>query len=197
MWSAYNVGEVSQPNSERIIFGMSFVRPDSFEHELRVVFFLRSLNIQAVMKRKVVVEKKHIASRSGREMKQIIQNGNKMNVVNVKWSLHCILPRRKHSTRPRSKLFSSFYQLFARKRSLSIHQRPRTKHPFLHKSSPISEHNLSLSLGPPTLSVKHICIDINKTIYNSHDCDNKHNLCEYTSEILKGRHSTPSQINVI
>lgn len=72
-----------------------------------------------------------------------------------RWCLHCISPRRKHNTHPRSWLFS-LYRPSARKRSLSIRQRPRTKHPCLHKSSPISERNLSPSGVRPTLSVKWI-----------------------------------------
>lgn len=33
----YHVGEMRQPNSERVVLGMSLVRPDSFEHELRLL----------------------------------------------------------------------------------------------------------------------------------------------------------------
>lgn len=100
-----------------------------------------------------------------------------MNAPNVKWRLHYTSPRRRHSTHPRSWLFS-FYQLFARIRSLSIRQRPHTKHPCLHKSSPISEHNLSLSEEPPTLSVK--CVSTKRFIIPA-ACDNKH-LCSLWRE---------------
>lgn len=39
----YYVGEMCQPNSERVVLRMSLVRPDSFKHELR--FSARLLNI--------------------------------------------------------------------------------------------------------------------------------------------------------